>query len=309
MKNKHLINISDLSRDEIFEIFAETKRLKDALKEGKPTPVLAGKALGMIFHKPSTRTRVSFEVGMFQLGGHALYLGAGDLQLGRGETISDTAKTLSRYLNGIMIRTFRHQDVVDLAAHGSIPVINGLTDLSHPCQILGDIYTIAEHLNLDPAKPQMKDVRVVFIGDGNNVANSWVEAAAKLDFSFIICPPSGYEPNKEIWAASEKEEAKISIESDPSKAVIDADIIYTDVWASMGQEKEREERLKIFAPFQLNESLMSKAKKGAKVMHCLPAHRGEEATDAVLDGPGSIIFDQAENRLHVQKGIMALLMK
>lgn len=308
MKVKDLVNISDLSRGEIHEIFAETKRLKDALRKGEPTPVLAGKTLGMIFHKPSTRTRVSFEVGMFQLGGHALYMGAGDLQLGRGETIADTAKTLSRYLNGIMIRTFKHQDVVDLARHGSIPVINGLTDLSHPCQILGDIYTVAEHLRLDPAKPDLKGVSIVFIGDGNNVANSWVEAAAKLNFSFTICPPSGYEPDKAIWASSEKAGARISMERDPAKAVAGADIVYTDVWASMGQEKEREQRLKVFAPFQLNGCLMAKAKKGAKVMHCLPAHRGEEATDEVLDGPASIIFDQAENRLHVQKGVMSLLM-
>ena len=231
-----------------------------------------------------------------------------ELQLGRGETIADTAKTLSRYLNGIMIRTFRHQDVVDLARHASVPVINGLTDLSHPCQILGDIYTVAEHLKLNPAKHVMKGVRIVFIGDGNNVANSWVEAAARLDFSFTICPPSGYEPDKGIWAASEKAGARIALERDPAKAVSGADIIYTDVWASMGQEKEREERLKVFAPFQLNARLMVKAKKGAKVMHCLPAHRGEEATDEVLDGHASIIFDQAENRLHVQKGIMSLLM-
>jgi ornithine carbamoyltransferase len=308
MNVKDLVNISDLSRDEIFEIFAETKRLKDALKNGAPTPVLSGKTLGMIFHKPSTRTRVSFEVGMFQLGGHALYMGAGDLQLGRGETIADTARTLSRYLNGIMIRTFKHQDVADLARHGSIPVINGLTDLSHPCQILGDIYTVAEHLRLDPAKPAMKGVSIVFIGDGNNVANSWVEAAAKLDFSFTICPPSGYEPDKGIWAASEKAGARIALERDPAKAVAGADIVYTDVWASMGQEKERAERLKVFAPFQLNGRLMARAKKGAKIMHCLPAHRGEEATDEVLDGPASIIFDQAENRLHVQKGVMSLLM-
>lgn len=308
MKVKDLVSISDLSRGEIFAIFTETKKLKDALKKGKPTPVLAGKTLGMIFHKPSTRTRVSFEVGMVQLGGYPLYMGASDLQLGRGETIADTAKTLSRYLNGIMIRTFKHQDVVDLARHSSIPVINGLTDLSHPCQILGDIYTIAEHLKLDPAKPDLKEVSVVFIGDGNNVANSWVEAAAILDFSFTICPPSGYEPDKGIWAASEKAAAKIAIERDPAKAVAGADIVYTDVWASMGQEKEREERLKVFAPFQVNRRLMEKAKKGARVMHCLPAHRGEEATDEVLDGPASIIFDQAENRLHVQKGIMSLLM-
>jgi len=308
MKVKDLVNISDLSRGEIHEIFAETKKLKDSLKKGKPTPVLAGKTLGMIFHKPSTRTRVSFEVGMVQLGGYPLYMGAGDLQLGRGETIADTAKTLSRYLSGIVIRTFKHQDVVDLARHASISVINGLTDLSHPCQILGDIYTVSEHLKLDPAKPDLNGVSIVFIGDGNNVANSWIEAAAKLEFSFTICPPSGYEPDKGIWAASEKAGAKIAIERDPAKAVAGADIVYTDVWASMGQEKEREERLKVFAPFQVNGRLMAKAKKGAKVMHCLPAHRGEEATDEVLDGPASIIFDQAENRLHVQKGIMSLLM-
>ena len=308
MKVKDLVAISDLSRGEIHEIFAETKRLKDALRAGTPTPVLAGKALGMIFNKPSTRTRVSFEVGMFQLGGHALHLGMGDLQLGRGETIADTARTLSRYLDGIMIRTFRHQDVADLARHASIPVINGLTDLSHPCQILGDVYTIAEQRGLDPAEPDLGGVSVAFIGDGNNVANSWVEAAAALGFSFVICPPSGYEPNGAIWAASEKAGAKILIERDPAKAVAGADIVYTDVWASMGQEKEREERLKVFGPFQVNGRLMTKAKRGAKVMHCLPAHRGEEATDEVLDGPASIIFDQAENRLHVQKGVMSLLM-
>ncbi len=308
MRVKDLVNIADLSKGEIHEIFAETKRLKDALRAGTPTPVLAGRALGMIFSKPSTRTRVSFEVGMFQLGGHALYLGMGDLQLGRGETVADTARTLSRYLDGIMIRTFRHQDVADLARHASIPVINGLTDLSHPCQILGDIYTVAEQRGLDPAEPDLRGVSVAFIGDGNNVANSWVEAAAVLGFKFVICPPSGYEPDRGIWAASEKAGARILLERDPAKAVAGADIVYTDVWASMGQEKEREERLRVFAPFQVNGRLMAKAKRGAKVMHCLPAHRGEEATDEVLDGPASIIFDQAENRLHVQKGVMSLLM-
>jgi ornithine carbamoyltransferase len=308
MKARDLINISDLSRGEIHEIFAETKRLKDSFRGGKATPVLAGKTLGMIFHKPSTRTRVSFEVGMFQLGGHALYMGAGDLQLGRGETVADTARTLSRYLDGVMIRTFRHRDVVDLARHATIPVINGLTDLGHPCQVLGDIYTAAEHLGLDPAAPDLKDVGVAFIGDGNNVANSWVEAAAKLDFSFTVCPPSGYEPDKAIWRASEKAGARIAMERDPAKAAAGADIVYTDVWASMGQEGEREERLKVFAPFQVNGRLMARAKRGAKLMHCLPAHRGEEVTDEVLDGPASIVFDQAENRLHIQKGIMSLLM-
>jgi len=308
MESQDLINISDLTTTEVIEIFSETKKLKDSLKKGKSRPVLAGKAMGMIFHKPSTRTRVSFEVGMFQLGGYALYLSGSDLQLGRGETIADTARTLSRYLSGIMIRTFNHQDVVELARHATIPVINGLTDLSHPCQVLGDLYTIIEHFKLNPAKLKFNGLKVVFIGDGNNVANSWVEAAAKLDFSFAICPPSGYEPNKEIWRASEEAGAHISVERDPKKAVADADIIYTDVWTSMGQEKERDKRLRVFAPFQLNSSLMARAKKSAKVMHCLPAHRGEEATDEVLDGPASIVFDQAENRLHVQKGIMSLLM-
>ncbi|MCX6339198.1 MAG: ornithine carbamoyltransferase [Candidatus Aureabacteria bacterium] len=309
MKSKDLISIDALDRGEILEIFSRTKELKDKLKRGTPTPVLAGKTLGMIFHKPSTRTRVSFEVGMFQLGGHALYLGAGDLQLGRGETIADTARTLSRYLNGIMIRTFSHQDVIELANHASIPVINGLTDLLHPCQVLGDIYTVLEHFHRDVNAPRLDDIKVTFIGDGNNVANSWVEAAAKLDFTFTICSPTGFEPDREIWAAAKRAGAKLCIERDPAKAVSDADIIYTDVWASMGQEKEREKRLKIFEPFRVNGRLMSKAKKGARVMHCLPAHRGEEATDEVLDGPASIIFDQAENRLHVQKGIMALLLQ
>ncbi len=308
MKARDLISIAALDKGEVLEIFSRTKDLKNKLKKGTPTPLLAGKTMGMIFHKPSTRTRVSFEVGMFQLGGHALYLSAGDLQLGRGETIADTARTLSRYLNGIMIRTFSHQDVIELAEHASIPVINGLTDLLHPCQVLGDIYTVMEHFRMDVGKPRMAGITVAFIGDGNNVANSWVEAAAKLDFTFIICPPTGFEPDSATWATAERAGAKLRIEREPARAVADADIIYTDVWASMGQEREREERLKIFAPFQVNTQLMSKAKRGARVMHCLPAHRGEEATDEVLDGPASIIFDQAENRLHVQKGIMALLM-
>jgi ornithine carbamoyltransferase len=308
MKAQDLINISDLDRSDILEIFSRTKELKDMLKKGVPTPVLAGKTLGMIFHKPSTRTRVSFEVGMFQLGGHALYLGAGDLQLGRGETIADTARTLSRYLDGIMIRTFNHRDVVDLARWAAIPVINGLTDLSHPCQVLGDIYTVMEHSRIEVTTARLSGIKVAFIGDGNNVANSWIEAAAKLDFSLVICPPSGYEPNRDIWNVSQKAGAGIALVRDPAEAVANADIIYTDVWASMGQEEEREKRLEVFRPFQVNTRLMAKAKRGAKLMHCLPAHRGEEATDEVLDGPSSIIFEQAENRLHVQKGIMALLM-
>ncbi|MDD5557162.1 MAG: ornithine carbamoyltransferase [bacterium] len=308
MKAADLIAISDLDRDDIIEIFSATRDLKEKLRAGIPTPVLAGKTLGMIFHKPSTRTRVSFEVGIYQLGGCGLYLSAADLQLGRGETILDTARTLSRYLDGIMIRTYSHADVVELARHASIPVINGLTDLSHPCQVLGDVYTILEHAGIDPAEPRLGGMRIVFIGDGNNVANSWVEAAARLDFSLTLCPPSGYEPDGGIWETSRAAGARIAIERDPARAVAGADIIYTDVWASMGREGEREERLRVFAPYQVNAALLARAKPGVKVMHCLPAHRGEEATDEVLDGPSSIIFDQAENRLHVQKGIMALLM-
>ncbi len=308
MKTKDLINIADLGRDEILEIFAKTEKIKAKCKKGKLTPLLEGKALGMIFHKPSTRTRVSFEVGMYQLGGYALYMGASDLQLGRGETIADTARTLSRYLDGIMIRTYKHADVVELARCATIPVINGLTDLLHPCQVLGDIYTLIEKFDKDVNDLDLSDIKVTFVGDGNNVTNSWVNAAAKLDFSFTICPPSGFEPDRDIWAAAEQAGAKISVERDPSKAVADADIIYTDVWTSMGQEEERAKRLKVFAPFQVNAELMAEAKSGAFVMHCLPAHRGEEVTDDVLDGPASIVFDQAENRLHIQKGIMALLM-
>lgn len=309
MDGKDLISIADLERETILEIFDTTRELKTKQKKDKPTPLLEGKSLGMIFHKPSTRTRVSFEVGMYQLGGDALYLGAGDLQLGRGETIADTARTLSRYLDGIMIRTFSHGDVVELARHATIPVINGLTNLLHPCQVLADIYTVIEQFELDPADPRLGEIKVAFVGDGNNVANSWVNAASRLDFSFTICPPSGYEPDKDIWAAAEKAGARITIEREPVKAVSDADIVYTDVWASMGQEGEREKRMKAFLPYQVNEKLMAKAKGGARLMHCLPAHRGEEVTDGVLDGPASIVFDQAENRLHVQKAIMALLMK
>lgn len=252
---------------------------------------------------------------MYQLGGCALFLSANDLQLGRGETIKDTALTLSRYVNGIMIRTFSHQEVLDLAEYGSIPIINGLTDLLHPCQALGDIYTILEHLG-DVNKPDesSKDLNLIYIGDGNNVANSLVSICSKLGMNITVCSPGGYEPDKEILKRSREisknSGAVINIVSKLSDEIISkADVYYTDVWASMGQESEIEERKKVFQQYQLNEELLKKSKATVKTMHCLPAHRGEEITDFAMDGPNSIIFDQAENRLHVQKGIMTLLMQ
>ncbi|HNW91282.1 MAG TPA: ornithine carbamoyltransferase [bacterium] len=312
MKAKHLISIQDLDRSEIIEIFTTTQELKARRQRGEVFVPLAGKTLAMIFQKSSTRTRVSFEAGMLQLGGHALFLSASDLQLNRGETIADTARTLSRYVDGIMIRTFKHQDVIDLAAYGSIPVINGLTDLLHPCQILADIYTIIEHKRRQPADPQLEDVRVTFVGDGNNVCNSLAVGCSKLGMHFTVCPPQGYDPDATVWGWAEancrQSGGTLRIERDPAKAVAGADVIYTDVWASMGQETERAERLKVFRPYQVNADLLRHAKPDVLVMHCLPAHRGEEITDEVVDGPHSIVFDEAENRLHVQKAVLFLLL-
>jgi len=313
MNAKHLVSVQDLSREEIVEIFTVTKDLKEKHHKGEAFTPLTGKTLGMIFQKSSTRTRVSFEAGMFQLGGHALFLSSNDLQLGRGETIGDTAQTLSRYVDCVMIRTFSHQEVVDLAKYGSIPVINGLTDLLHPCQVLADIYTVIEHKKKDPADPQLGDLKVVYIGDGNNVCNSLAIICSKLGMHLTVCPPRGYEPNAEVmgWAKENNAESggTITIESDPQKAVADSSVIYTDVWASMGQEQEHAERLKIFKPYQLNQKLLNLAKNDCIAMHCLPAHRGEEITDEVIDGPNSVVFDEAENRMHVQKAVLYLLLK
>ena len=306
MKGKDLISIHDLSREEVEQILETSQILKMKQKLGEIYHPLKGKTLGMIFQKSSTRTRVSFEVGMWQLGGYALFLSANDLQLNRGETIADTARNLSRYLDGIMIRTFSHQDVVDLAEYSSVPVINGLTDLLHPCQVLADLFTIKEK------KQNLKGLKLVYIGDGNNMAHSLMFGGAKMGMHVVICSPSGFEPDPEITRLSRvdasKSGATINIEDDPVEAVKTADIIYTDVWASMGMEEEHEERLKSFANYQLNSELLEKGKEDVIVMHCLPAHRGEEITDEVVDGPHSIVFDQAENRLHVQKAIMALTM-
>lgn len=303
LSGKSLVAIRDLFPSEIELIFDCAARFKH---KDRPLDVLKGKTLAMIFEKSSTRTRVSFEVGMFQLGGKALFLNKADLQLGRGETIADTARVLSRYVNGIMARTFDHQTVVDLAKNASVPVINGLTDLLHPCQALADLFTIMEK------KGRLAGRKIAFVGDGNNVAHSLMCAAAKTGMHFSLGCPEGYEPDPGLtsWA---KEEAKetgcdIQITHDPQSAVQDADVIYADVWISMGQEAEKTERLARFEPYQVNRRLMSNAKPDCLIMHCLPAHRGEEITDEVLDGPNSVVLDQAENRLHVQKAILALTM-
>lgn len=306
MKGKSLVSINDLSLEEIYQIFDVSKNLKEKQLTGEPHRLLEGKTLGMIFSKRSTRTRVSFEVGIYQLGGIGLYFGPNDLQLGKSENISDTAKVLSRYLNGIMIRTFDHQDVVDLARYASIPIINGLTDLLHPCQVLADLFTILEKKN------KLQGLKLAYIGDGNNMAHSLLNGCSKVGMNLSIASPSGYTPRKEIVENAKKNAkymgSKIEITNDPVKAVSDADIVYTDVWASMGQEEEAVERKKKFAKYQVNSKLVKHAKDDYLFMHCLPAHRGEEVVNEVADSPNSVIFDEAENRLHVQKGIMALLM-
>jgi ornithine carbamoyltransferase len=306
MKGKSLISINDLSLEEIYEIFDVSKSLKQKQLTGEPHRLLEGKTLGMIFSKPSTRTRVSFEVGIYQLGGIGMYFGPNDLQLKKSESVSDTARVLSRYLSGIMIRTFDHQDVVDLAKYGSIPVINGLTDLLHPCQVLTDLFTILEK------KRFLKGLKLAYIGDGNNMAHSLLNGCSKVGMDLSIASPGGYKPNKEIVDAAVDNAkymgSKINIIDDPVEAVKDADIIYTDVWASMGQEKEAEDRKKIFKSYQVNSQLVKNAKDDYLFMHCLPAHRGDEVTNEVADSPNSVIFDEAENRLHVQKAIMALVM-
>ncbi|MEW5784565.1 MAG: ornithine carbamoyltransferase [Bacillota bacterium] len=306
MKGKDIISIHDLSREEVNQILDTAHMLKMKQKIGEIYHPLRGKTLGMIFQKASTRTRISFEVAMWQLGGYALFLSAGDLQLKRGETIADTARVLSRYLDGIMIRTFAHQDVLDLATYGTVPVINGLTDLLHPCQVLSDLFSIKEK------KGYLEGINLVYIGDGNNMAHSLMFGGAKVGMHVTICSPSGYEPDPEITRLSREDAAKtgarIEIHGDPAAAVRTADIIYTDVWASMGQEEEHARRVEAFARYQVNERLLAEAKDDLLVMHCLPAHRGEEITDEVVDGPRSIVLDQAENRLHVQKAILALVM-
>ncbi len=298
MPKRDFLAIPDFSPAEIEALFGLAARMK-ADKYGK-TP-LAGKVLAMVFAKSSTRTRVSFEVGAHQLGGHALFLSSRDIQLGRGEPIKDTARVLSRYVDGIMIRTFAHRDVEELARFASVPVINGLTDLQHPCQVLADLFTLREALG------GWKGKTVAWVGDGNNMANSWLDAARVLGFELRLACPEGYEPNHEIFERAQRS-AKVSITEEPEEAVRGAHVVNTDVWASMGQEEEAKARQLAFKGYTVDEALMKLAAPGAIFLHCLPAHRGEEVTDGVIEGRQSRVFDEAENRLHVQKALLATLM-
>ncbi len=307
LKGKDMISIHDLSVDEVEEILGLAAELKAKQKAGIEHHLLKGKTLGMIFEKSSTRTRVSFETGMYQLGGQALFLSNRDLQLGRGEPIKDTARVLSRYLDGIMIRTYGHDRVLELAEYASVPVINALTDLLHPCQVLTDLLTIREHKGKN-----LKGLKMAYVGDGNNMTNSYMYGCAKAGMIFVAATPKDYAPDAEV-TRNAMEDAKltgasITLLNDPVEAVKGADIVVTDTWASMGQEAEHEERKKIFAPYQVNKELLSHADKRVIVMHCLPAYRGEEITEDVLEANADVIFDEAENRLHTQKAIMALTM-
>ncbi len=305
---KDFISLHDITKDELNSLLKLALKLKDENKKGIEHHLLKGKTLGMIFTKSSTRTRVSFEVGMTQLGGYPLFLSSNDIQLGRGETIYDTAKVLERYLDGIMIRTFSHQDVLDLAEHADIPVINALTDLLHPCQVLADLQTIYEK------KGTLEGLKFAYIGDGNNMANSIMYGCAKAGLNCAIATPDDkkYQCDAEVVdnaKADFKESGKeLIITSDPIEAIKDADVVYTDTWVSMGMEEEKATRQKIFMPYQVNKELFAYAKDDALFMHCLPAYRGFEVTEDVIDGPNSVIFDEAENRLHAQKAIMATLM-
>ena len=307
LKGKDLLSIHELSRDEVEEILSLAQELKEKQKAGIPHRLLEGKSLGMIFEKSSTRTRVSFEVGMYQLGGQALFLSSRDLQLGRGEPIKDTARVLSRYLDGIMIRTYGHERIEELAEWADVPVINALSDLLHPCQALTDLLTIREYKGKN-----LTGLKMAYVGDGNNMTHSLMYAAAKVGMNFAAATPEGYEPNAEVVANAKADAAEtgatVSITHNPMEAAAGADVIVTDTWASMGQEAEHEERKKIFAPYQINGDLLAAADKRAIVMHCLPAYRGEEITDDVMEAFSDVIFDEAENRLHTQKAIMALLM-
>jgi ornithine carbamoyltransferase len=295
----HFLSISDVDTEGLYALLERAHRLKSGAEAGRP---LTGKTLGMIFQKSSTRTRVSFEVGMFQLGGHALFLSSRDLQLGRGEPIRDTARVMSRYVDGIMIRTFDHQDVVDLARYGSIPIINGLTDLLHPCQVMADVMTIQEAFGRE-----LGGRKVAWIGDGNNMANSWLNAAYRFGLELRIATPEGYEPDGEIVERA-RSATSVVLTRDPMEAAEGADVVTTDVWASMGQEEESEKRMRAFQGFQVDGRVMAAAGPHAIFLHCLPAHLGEEVTEDVFEGPRSRVWDEAENRLHAQKAILIELM-
>jgi ornithine carbamoyltransferase len=303
---KHFISLFDCTKDELLAMLALADKLKKERRAGIPHPLLAGKTLGMIFAKSSTRTRVSFEVGMYQLGGHALFLSSADIQLGRGETVADTARTLSRYLDAIMIRTFRHEDVLDLARFGSIPVINGLTDLQHPCQVLADLQTVAER------KGRLEGLKLAYLGDGNNMANSLLHGCAKVGMDIAIAAPKGYacDPGcvEEARSDAAKNGSTVLLTTDPDEAVAGADVVYTDTWVSMGQEQEKAQRLAVFEPYRVDARRMAKAKPDAIFLHCLPAYRGYEVTEDVIEGSQSAVFDEAENRLHAQKAVLVALL-
>lgn len=303
---RDLISIRDLGREEIEAFFTLATDLKRRLKQNEAHPLLPGKTLALIFEKPSLRTRVTFEVAMTQLGGHAIYLAPQDIRLGERETVEDGARNLSRWVDGIVARTFDHALVERLAQYATVPVINGLTNLLHPCQVLGDMFTLREK------RGRLEGLRVAFIGDGNNVCNSWLYGAAKMGIHLIVACPKGYEPHRDVLAKAgaevEATQASLEIIHDPMRAARGADVVYTDVWTSMGHEEQRAKRMRDFQGFQVNQTLLKSARTDAMVMHCLPAHRGEEITDEVMDGPHSVILDQAENRLHVQKAILVNLL-
>ncbi len=307
MMVKHLLSMQDLNTEEILDILVRATEIKQSLRNREPHKFLRGKTLAMIFAKPSTRTRVSFETAMTHLGGHAIYMGWSDLQLGRGETIADTARTLSRYVDVIMARLFKHDDIVELARHSSVPVINALTDLHHPCQTLADLLTIQER------KKGLRGLKLAWIGDGNNVCNSLMLGCTLVGMNISVGCPKGYEPPDEIVKQAKRNVNKvggiIEISNDPKKTIKGADIVYTDVWVSMGQDKERKKRLRDFKRYQVNPKLLKHAKRDVIFMHCLPAHRGEEVTAEVIDGPRSAVWDQAENRMHAQKALLVSLIR
>jgi len=299
---RDLVTLRDLSREEILHLVALAARLKGDVRARRPHPWLHGRTLAMIFEKPSLRTRVTFETGMYQLGGGAIYLAPGDIQLGTREPVGDIAANLSRWVNLIVARTFSHDSVVELARNSTVPVINGLSDLYHPCQVLADLLTLTE------IHGGAHGLKVAFVGDGNNMVHSWLLAAAKLDFDFSLACPKGYEPDPDIVAeASAAAPGRVNITHDVMEATRGADVLYTDVWTSMGQEDEADRRRKVFAKYQINSAVVANATKNVTVMHCLPAHRGEEITAEVIDGPRAVVLQQAENRLHIQKAIMAWL--
>lgn len=300
---RHFLALHDYTKDELDGLLDLAGELKEKQKQGIEHHLLKGKTLAMIFEKSSTRTRISFEVGMYQLGGHGLFISNKDSQIGRGEPIRDTARVMSRYCDGVMIRTFGQEIAEEFAEYSSVPVINGLTDLFHPCQILADLQTVIEH------KKSYEGLKFAWVGDGNNMANTWIEAAALCGFDLVLACPQGYEPDAQVLAWAEaKSPGRVTLTTDPAVAVAGADVVNTDVWASMGQEEEQREREKAFAGYCLDDNLLGLAKPDCIVLHCLPAHRGEEISDSVIEGKNSVVWDEAENRLHIQKSILVRLM-